>query len=47
MAAALDTLPDRPTPSARPIPGLLDGLTAIRRLAAARTRLAWPPSKRP
>ncbi len=35
MAAALDALPHRPTPSARPIPGLLDGLPAIRRLAAA------------
>ncbi|MET7248318.1 hypothetical protein ABZT49_33705 [Methylobacterium sp. EM32] len=35
MAAALDALPHRPTPSSRPIPGLLDGLPAIRRLAAA------------
>ena len=35
MAEALDVLPLRPPPSSRPIPGLLDGLPAIRRLAAA------------
>ena len=34
MAEALAALPHRPAPSARPIPGLLDGLPAIRRLAA-------------
>ncbi|GJD53402.1 hypothetical protein OPKNFCMD_6177 [Methylobacterium crusticola] len=33
MAAALASLPHRPPPSARPVPGLLDGLPAIRRLA--------------
>ncbi|MGX7708182.1 glycosyltransferase family protein [Methylobacterium sp. Gmos1] len=35
MAAALDALPQQPPPSSRPIPGLLDGLPAIRRLTAA------------
>ncbi|WP_407522909.1 glycosyltransferase family protein [Methylobacterium oryzisoli] len=35
MAAALAALPGRPRPSAQPIPGLLDGLPAIRRLVQA------------
>ncbi|MFE1602550.1 glycosyltransferase family protein [Methylobacterium sp. ID0610] len=35
MAAALAALPGRPRPSARPIPGLLGGLPAIRGLAQA------------
>ncbi|RVU17803.1 glycosyltransferase family protein [Methylobacterium oryzihabitans] len=34
-AASLAALPGRPRPSAHPIPGLLDGLPAIRRLAEA------------
>ncbi|MGY2046756.1 glycosyltransferase family protein [Methylobacterium sp. JK268] len=35
MAAALAALPERPRPSARPIPRLLDGLPTIRRLVEA------------
>jgi hypothetical protein len=33
MIEALRRLPDQPVPSARPLPGLLDGLDQVTRLA--------------